>query len=68
MPAKNNWHPLQIAGLALLSSSLVFSVLFFALQMDALLGVIVGCAATGLALSTVGSVLTKRACPHHDSC
>ncbi len=67
MPAKNNWHPLQIAGFALLSSSLVFSVLLFALQMDALFGVIVGCAVTGLALSTVGFVLTRRASPRHDS-
>ena len=67
MPAKNNWHPLQIAGLALFSSSLVFAVLLFALRMDAFFGVTIGCAVTGLALSTVGFVMTKRARPHHDS-
>ena len=67
MPSKNNWHPLQIAGLALLSISLVFSLLLFALQMDAVLGVVVGCAITGLVLSTVGFALTKRARTRHDS-
>ena len=63
MPAPNSWHPLQIVGLALLTSSLVFAILMFAIPMTAFYGVVVGCAITGLILATVGFGLKKRAHP-----
>lgn len=60
MSSRPNWHPLSLVGAVLLLCSVVFAVLSFSLQASGFMGVMVGCAGTGIALSVVGFVLNGR--------
>ncbi len=60
MTAKQRWHPLHMVGVVLLINSVVFSALTFVFHLDGFLGVLIGCAGTGIAVTITGFVLPDR--------